>query len=117
MIISYEEYKNYGGNLDKAAFNIYGYEAERKLISETHGRIKKITEAILRCFVRLTDIVAKSDMSKDKVTSWSNDGVSQSVKDVSAEEYSAMMDDIIKVYLSEEVDENGTPLLCLGVDA
>ena len=86
MLISYEEYKENGGSLNDAAFKVYSYEAERKLMSETHGRIKKVTEPILRCFVRLTDILSKCDVAQDKVTSWGNDGVSQSVKDVSAEE-------------------------------
>ena len=117
MLISYDEYKENGGSLNDAAFKVYSYEAERKLMSETHGRIKKVTEPILRCFVRLTDILSKCDVAQDKVTSWGNDGVSQSVKDVSAEEYAVKADTIIREYLSEEVDEKGVPLLYLGVDA
>ena len=116
MLISYDEYINYGGSLNEAAFNTYGYEAERKLMSETHGRINKVTEPIARCLVRLTDILSKSDVAQDKVTSWGNDGISQSVKDVSAEEYAAKADNIIREYLSDEVDEKGVPLLYLGVD-
>ena len=117
MLISYEEYTENGGRLSKAAFNIYGYEAERRLVSETHGRLKMVTEPILRCIVRLTDIFAQSDVADKKVTTWSNDGVSQSVKEVSAEEYAAKADAIIREYLSDEVDEKGVPLLYLGVDA
>lgn len=117
MLISYDEYTNYGGSINEAAFNTYGYEAERKLMSETHGRINTVTEPIARCLVRLTDILSKCDVAQDKVTSWGNDGVSQSVKEVSAEEYTTKADNIIREYLSEEVDENGVPLLYLGVDA
>ena len=117
MLISYEEYTENGGGLSEAAFNIYCYEAERKLMSETHGRIKNVTEPILRCLVRVTDILSKCDVAQDKVTSWGNDGVSQSVKEVSAEEYAAKADTIIREYLSDEVDDNGVPLLYLGVDA
>ena len=117
MLISYDEYKENGGTLDETAFNRYGYEAERRLISETHGRINKVTEPIAKCLVRLTEIFAQSDVADKKVTSWSNDGISQSVKEVSTEEYASKANTIIRDYLSEEVDENGTPLLYLGVDA
>ena len=117
MFITYEEYKNMGGGLDEAAFNLYAYEAERKIYTATHGRVKTATEAIKRCITRLISILAKSDIAADKVTSFSNDGVSQSIKDVSASDYSAAVDNIIREYLSGEVDKNGVPLLYLGVDA
>lgn len=117
MFITYKEYKDMGGGLDETAFNLYAYEAERKIITATHGRAKTATEAIKRCIVRLAGILAKSDIAADKVTSFSNDGVSQSIKDVSAADYAAGADSIVREYLSNEVDENGVPLLYLGVDA
>ena len=115
MILSYEEYTNYGGVLDETAFNIYCYEAEQKVKSETHGRIKNPSEAVKRCIARLTDVLNKADISKEKITSWSNDGVSQTMKDVSGEDYEKKIRSIIRDYLSQEVDETGTPLLYLGV--
>lgn len=117
MFITYKEYKEMGGGLDETAFNLYAYEAERKIYTATHGRAKTATEAIKRCIVRLAGILAKADIAADKITSFSNDGVSQSIKDVSAADYSAAADDIIREYLSGEVDENGVPLLYMGVDA
>lgn len=117
MFITYEEYKDMGGGLSETAFNLYAYEAERKIYTATHGRAKTATEAIKRCITRLVGILAKADIAADKVTSFSNDGVSQSIKDVSAADYSIEVDNMIREYLSCEVDENGVPLLYLGVDA
>lgn len=116
MLITYERYRELGGNLDDAAFNLYCYEAERKVHSATHGRIKRITEPVERCIVRLTELLSASDIAKDKIASWSNDGVSQSIKAVSQEEYETKAENIILEYLSKETDERGVPLLYLGVD-
>lgn len=117
MYITYEQYRDLGGGLDEAAFNIYGYEAEAKVNAKTHGRIdpQNVTEPVKRCIARLASIMAQADISTDKVTSWSNDGVSESIKDVSVQEYNDKMDGIIRDYLANEVDANGVPLLYLGV--
>lgn len=115
MYITYDEYKEYGGGLESTAFNIYAYEAKVKIDAATYGRITHTTEPIKRCVARLTDILAKADISVDKVTSWSNDGVSQSIKDVSAADYNEKINGIIREYLANEVDEEGHPLLYLGV--
>ena len=117
MALTYEEYKEYGGGLDETAFKVYSYEAEKKVDAETHGRFKTATEKepVKRCISRLVDIMEKSDVTKNKVTSWNNDGVSKSIKEVSDEEYSKKINDVIYDYLANEVDESGTPLLYLGV--
>ena len=115
MYLTYDEYRTYGGGLDNTAFFVHAYEAEMKVNAATHGRIKIATEPIKRCIARLTDIMAQADISTDKVTSWSNDGVSQSIKDVSADDYNAKINSIIRDYLSNEVDDKGVPLLYLGV--
>lgn len=115
MLLTYDEYKGYGGGLDETAFKIYEYEAEKRVDTETHGRIKTVTEPVKRCVARLTDIMSKSDVTENKVTSWNNDGVSKSIKDFSADDYNNKINDIIRNYLANEVGEDGTPLLYLGV--
>lgn len=117
MYITYEEYQKLGGGLDETAFNIYGYEAEAKVNAETHGRIEpqNVSEPVKRCIVRLAGIMAQADIAEAKVTSWSNDGVSESIKDVSIQEYNDKMDEIIREYLANEVGVDGVPLLYLGV--
>jgi len=69
VLITYDRYKELGGNLDDAAFNLYGYEAERKLHMVTCGRIKTATEPVERCLVRLANILAASDISAQRITS------------------------------------------------
>lgn len=114
MLVSYDEYIDAGGGLDEAAYNIYGFEAERLMQSKTHSRIKTVTEPIKYCFVRVCDIMEKADVTADKVSSWSNDGVSGSFEKTEATDYAKKAEDIIYNYLINETDEEGTPLLYLG---
>ena len=114
MLVSYEEYKNAGGGLDETAYNIYGYEAERLMQSKTHNRIKAVTEPIKYCFARVCDIMEKADVTADKVSSWSNDGVSGSFEKTEITDYIKKAEEIIHNYLINETDEEGTPLLYLG---
>ena len=114
MLLSYNEYENAGGGLDEAAYNIYGYEAERLMQSKTHNRIKTVTEPIKYCFVRVCEIMQKADITADKVSSWSNDGVSGSFEKVETNDYIKKAEEIIHNYLINETDEKGTPLLYLG---
>lgn len=113
MLLTYNEYKELGGGLDNTAFNIYSFEAEARVKAETHGRINE-SEAVKRCIVRVCEIMSQADVSSKKITSWSNDGVSESIKEVSAEEYEAKIMSIIRSYLLNEVDDDGVPLLYLG---
>ena len=113
MVLSYEEYKKLGGELSNTAFSVFGFEAETKIKAETHGRITD-SEAVKRCIVRLAGILEKADVSKDKVKSWSNDGVSETVADVSLADYESQVRKIIHEYLANEVDSDGVPLLYLG---
>lgn len=115
MYIDYKEYLKFGGVHNETAFNKYSYEAKAKINAETHGRIKEPSEAVKRCMVRLIDICAKSDIVNDNVSSWSNDGVSKSYKDVAPEQYETKIKGIIKDYLANETDDEGIPLLYLGV--
>ena len=117
MILSFDEYKELGGIGNHTTFNAYSYEAEAKINTETHGRIKNCVanESIKRCIVRVTDILAKHDITKDNVSSWSNDGVSESYTSHTSEEVAQTVKSIIKTYLANEVDSDGVPLLYLGV--
>lgn len=115
MYLTFEEYKTLGGTLDEAAFMLYEFEAEKEIDAQTFGRITEPSITVKQCMVRLTDIYAKADISKNQVASFSNDGVNQSFKNVSAADYSKQADDIVFKYLMNEVDENGTPLLYRGV--
>lgn len=114
MLISYDEYKEAGGKLDEAAYSIYGFETERLMIQKTFGRIRILTEPVKYCFVRICDIMEKADITVDRLSSWSNDGVSGSVEKTEVSEYNKKIDNIIYSYLGNETDEEGVPLLYLG---
>ena len=115
MLLPYDQYQTYGGKLEESAFMVYFYDARKKVDSFTFGRIKALTEPIGRLLTRLTDILAANDISKEKVSSWSNDGVSESYSQVSSQDVEKQMNQLIREYLANETDENGTPLLYLGV--
>lgn len=114
MYLTYEEYQLYGGRLDKAAFNVFAFEACKRLDAETHGRIAEATETIKRCASRLTDLLQQSSIGDARVNSWSNDGVSESLKDVSPADYESQICRVIHDYLINETDACGVPLLYLG---
>lgn len=117
MYITYDEYYNMGGLLDETAFNNYAYKAGAKIKAETHNRIKAPSEAVKQCQKELINLYAKADVTQPKVNSFSHDGVSQSIAEVSTEEYLKKIDETIYDYLIHECDEKGTPLLYRGVDA
>lgn len=115
MLLPFEQYQKYGGKLEEAAYDIYGYEAERKVSAFTFGRVKKLTEPVGRLLARLADILSEHDIAKNKVSSWSNDGVSESYQQVTPQDIDKQITDLIRDYLSGETDEDGTPLLYRGV--
>jgi hypothetical protein len=117
MYITYEEYKNFGGELSDTAFNKFSYQAEQKIKTETYNRIGVASEAVKRCMVRLIDIFNSADVTAgDKVSSFSHDGLSQSFVTHSSTDYAKEIDEVIKMYLSCEYAEDGTPLLYRGID-
>lgn len=115
MLLSYEDYIKYGGKMEEAAFSVYGYEAEQEVNAQTAGRIKAANERIGRCIARVADLLQSADVTQDNVSSWSNDGVSESYVNVSSAEYTDKINGVIYSYLINERDESGTPLLYRGV--
>ncbi len=113
--ITFEEYTKMGGDLDEAAFLKYGFEAEMQIKSATFDRIKTPSEAVKRCVVRLIDIISTNDTGKEKVSSFSHDGLSQSFHISSSDEVKKQIYYIINTYLENEDSEDGTPLLYCGV--
>ena len=119
--IEYQEYLELGGVCDTAAFNRY--------IDRACGIIDNAT----RCRVYLMDGVPQGvkALCRDLVEYFANDfgsskqvsshnqsagGVSESESFVirSIEERAGEIDDMVKDYLLNEVDDNGTPLLYRG---
>lgn len=117
MYITYNEYKNFGGELSETAFNKYSYQAEMKVKTDTRNRIGVANETVKRCITRLIDIYQSADVTGEaKVSSFSHDGLSQSFVTRSSSDYEKEADKIVEIYLMNEYAEDGTPLLYRGVD-
>ena len=126
MYIDYAYFVNNGGSGDisRAAFDPLCFRAQKKIDMYTQGRVKRmktVPEAVKRLLVELTNIeanTASSAVNSPAISSFSNDGYSESYAEpMTSENIGKIVSALILEYLSEEYDDNGTPLLYLGVDA
>ena len=120
--LTYEEYKSLGGNaVDETAFN--------RNIDRVCGIIDNATQKRIECManvptraktlcMELVEYFAANFGSSKQISSRSESAgvVSESESYVirSIEERAGEIDDMVKDYLLNEVDENGTPLLYRG---
>lgn len=96
----------------------------RKIVDRvTQGRVKNmetVPEAVKLLMVELVNLEASRGThynSQQAVSSFSNDGYSETyVAPLTDEQVKEKEDRLILEYLSGEVDDNGVPLLYLGVD-
>ena len=119
--LTYEEYSKMGGVLDLTAFNRNIDRACGIIDNATHNRIECMAEVPQRAKALCRDLVeylANDFGSSKQVSSHSQSagGVSESESFVirSIEERAGEIDDMVKDYLLNEVDDNGTPLLYRG---
>ena len=123
MYIDLSYYKTNGGKaMDDTAFPKTEYRARMLLDKLTSGRIrtmKAVPEAVKRLMVELIglEIGQGAEATERKsVTSFSNDGYSETFADpLTGEQVKEMQCSLISEYLAEETDDDGTPLLYLGV--
>ena len=113
--ITFNEYAKMGGTLDDTTFSKYVYDAEMTIKTATFNRITTPSEAVKRCMVKLIDIISKSDITTSEATTFSHDGLSASVSLPSSEDYKKEIRNTIHTYLSNEVSDDGIPLLYCGV--
>ena len=125
MYIDLIYYQQNGGKEDMtyAAFPRNEYRARKLVDKLTHGRVKNMTnvpEAVKRLMVELVSLEATQGAElavHQAVTSFSNDGYSETFADpLTGDRVKELECELILEYLSEEVDDNGTPLLYLGVN-
>lgn len=113
MYLAYEEYKNFGGELEKTEFDRFSFRAECEINNATSSRCKNLLEIpdeVKRCVYELTEYFSKNAKSGSvsAVASFGNDGYSMSYVDQkNAQE---QITDIIYTYLAD------TDLLYCGVD-
>lgn len=117
--LTYEEYKARGGTLEDAAFSRFAFGAEMTIRRVTFGRVDKmqtIPESVKWLVFELVAMAYKNEDASARLASESVGSWSRSYQTQTDEERKAETDAMIRNYLSAEVDDNGTPLLYLGVD-
>ena len=119
--LTYEEYSNMGGVLDLTAFNRNIDRACGIIDNATHNRIECMKEVPQRAKALCRELVeyfAANFGSSKQISNHSQSagGVSESESYVirSTEERAGEINDMVKDYLLNEVDDNGTPLLYRG---
>ena len=145
MYLNYEEYKNFGGTLDDAAFDMYEFEAASIIDYYTFNRLQKgngfdgqssvVKECVKRCMYRLivlmqtrdsVNAISGEDGDGDStatagIASQSNDGVSISYNVLSASEASEKVENNIRttiaMYLGACRNSLGQKLLYRGIYA
>lgn len=119
--LTYTEYKELGGTLEETAFNRNIDRSCGIIDNATHNRIadmKSIPQNVKPLCRDLVEYFAANFGSSKQVSSRSQSagGVSESESFVirSIEERAGEIDDMVKDYLLNVVDDNGTPLLYRG---
>lgn len=101
MYLTYFEYQEMGGALDNAAFKRFSFRAESLLNQYTYRRLigeKDIPDAVKSVMFELISIAEQQEQelsNKGAVTSYSNDGVSET--------YSTMSPDTVYQSLGSQV--------------
>lgn len=113
---------NGGTEMDDAAFSRNEYRARKIVDRLTQNRVTKmqnVPEAVKRLMVELVTLEATQGaaaLDNQPVSSFSNDGYSETyAQPLTAEMVKQLEMDLVVDYLAEETDDNGTPLLYLGV--
>ena len=119
--LTYAEYKGLGGSIDETAFNRNIDRACGIIDNATQKRIeamKKVPQMAKILCRELVEYFAANFGSSKQISSHSQSagGVSESESYVirSTEERAGEIADMVKDYLLNEVDDNGTPLLYRG---
>ena len=114
--------ENGGTEMDDAAFSRNEYRSRKVLDRVTQNRVTKmaqVPEAVKRLMVELVTLEATQGaavLENQPVTSFSNDGYSETyAQPLTAETVRQLEMDLIVDYLAEETDDEGTPMLYLGV--
>ena len=121
IYLTYSEYSAMGGICDLTAFNRNIDRACGIIDNATHNRIECMAEVPQRAKALCRDLVEyfANDFGSSKQVSSHNQsagGVSESESFVirSIEERTGEVNDMVKDYLLNVVDDNGTPLLYRG---
>lgn len=123
MYIDQEYYMSNGGTgMSDAAFLRNEFRAEKLVDKLTQRRIRnmaQVPEAVKRLMVELVTLEATQgaeQLNNQAVASFTNDGYSETYADpLTGNRVKELEEELIAEYLSGELDDDGTPLLFLGV--
>lgn len=133
MYLTYQKFKEYGGALDRAAFDNFAFEAQSIIDYWTFNRLQKDTEypeAVQRLMFKLIQTAVTKSKAQNlgnnldgtgnaAISSQSNDGVSVSFNVMSASELFANCKSetaqLVKQYLYGVKNSLGQRLLYRGV--
>ena len=121
--LTFEEYREYGGVLEAAAFLPLEMLARKRIDYLTLSRIQQmeaVPDAVRLCMVSLVRMEnaagAEAQAIDPAITSFGTDGYSESRGNaMDAKTAQLQMNGLVKMYLHGELDDNGTPLLYRGV--
>lgn len=123
--LTYTEYIEFGGSLEKTPFNILEYKAQKEIDKHTFGRLKNLTKqnksVKMCCFelINLLNSYTSTNKGSRRVSSESTDGYSVTYNSDAQNTLKTQISEIkniIKTYLYDCKLENGTPYLYAGVD-
>lgn len=124
MYIDLTYYEQNGGKeyMTDAAFSRNEFCARKLVDKLTQGRVKnmaEVPEVVKRLMVELVTLESAQGAEATErqiVTSFSNDGYSETYADpLAGEQVKEIECNLVSEYLSGETDDKGTPLLYLGV--
>ena len=122
--IDFNYYVTHGGKADVCtAFTGAEFRARKLVDRYTQNRIQamaEVPEAVKMLMVELVALEATQGaavLDNQAVSSFTNDGYSETYAEpLTAERLHAQENELILTYLMGEQDDNGVPLLYLGVD-
>lgn len=121
--LSYDEYVELGGSLDRAPFNILELEARKSIDKYTSGRLKDLEQQVIEvkiCTYHLINLLNSYSVCENQnkgISSENIDGYSISYSQVNENTSKAKIaevKDIIRNDLAECKLADGTPYLYLG---
>lgn len=124
MYIDLTYYKHNGGKeMTEAAFAGAEFRARKLVDRYTQNRVRSmesVPEAVQRLMVELVTLEftqGAAVLENQTVSSFSNDGYSETYAEpLTAERIRELENELILTYLLGEQDDNGVPLLWLGVE-
>lgn len=125
MYIDYEFFQENGGSsgVTSATFARNEFRARKLVDKATQNRVARMLEVpesvklLMVELIRMEETQGAQLMESQPVTSFSNDGYSETYADpLTADRVKELEFELIDQYLAGEHDDNGVPLLYLGVD-